>query len=72
MEQSNEHPCQWDNCANRASKRVTYDRQTGEVENEGNVGRFPIKWTEADLCELHISEARKHYSDVGEVEEYSE
>ena len=41
MNQSNERLCQWRlGCTNRASKHVTYNRQTGETEFDGTAGTF--------------------------------
>ncbi len=68
MSQSNERPCEWGGCTNAASKRVSYNSSvsgiTGNVTNKGYELLAPP--APMNLCDIHISELRKQYSDVVE------
>jgi hypothetical protein len=69
MSQSNERPCHWKDCENKASKHVTYNYQPGEIEFVSDRGaKIPFLLHHANLCDTHVSELGKLYSDVNEVE----
>jgi hypothetical protein len=69
MSQSKERSCEWKDCTDTASKHVTYNYQSGEIEFVSDRGsKIPFSLHHADLCDMHLSELKKHYTDVHERE----
>jgi hypothetical protein len=67
MSQSNMRSCNWNDCADMASKHVTYNYQVGEIQSVSeHESTIPISIHHANLCDSHVSELRKHHPDVNE------
>jgi hypothetical protein len=70
MSEPNDHPCEWGACTAAASKRVAYNRTVSGITGKVTAKGYELLAPPApmNLCDSHILELRKQYSDVEERE----